>query len=158
MQVPGHHSHWIRSYCQKLSSVTTIVANKKNFKAPFYGWASTASRLKPLRGGSLLFTSKFPEIAGTRLIDIERMKDWVDLGATQWFWTRDPWIGNPAPYEKGFYRTGHSLLQSTTGSGLEHLAKLEIPKQLSQSKSNLCLKVIYKEGLFWYYFCFYLIM
>ena len=54
MQVPGHHSHWIRSYCQKLSSVTTIVANKKNFKAPFYGWGSTVSRLKPLRGGSLL--------------------------------------------------------------------------------------------------------
>ena len=24
--------------------------------APFYGWGSTASRLEPLRGGSLLFT------------------------------------------------------------------------------------------------------
>ena len=24
--------------------------------APFYGWVSTASRLEPLRGGSLLFT------------------------------------------------------------------------------------------------------
>ena len=30
--------------------------------APFYGWGSTASRLQPLRGGSLLFTTKFPEI------------------------------------------------------------------------------------------------
>ena len=30
--------------------------------APFYGWGSTASRLKPLRGGSLLFTTKSPEI------------------------------------------------------------------------------------------------
>ena len=29
---------------------------KKNFMAPFYGWGSTASRLEPLRGGSLLFT------------------------------------------------------------------------------------------------------
>ena len=29
---------------------------------PFYGWVSTASRLEPLRGGSLLFTTKFPEI------------------------------------------------------------------------------------------------
>ena len=28
--------------------------------APFYGWGSTASRLEPLRGGSLLFTTKFP--------------------------------------------------------------------------------------------------
>ena len=33
--------------------------------APFYGWGSTASRLEPLRGGSLLFTTKFPEISGT---------------------------------------------------------------------------------------------
>ena len=28
--------------------------------APFYGWGSTASRLEPLWGGSLLFTTKFP--------------------------------------------------------------------------------------------------
>ena len=34
----------------------------KNFMAPSYGWGSTASRLEPLRGGSLLFTTKFPEI------------------------------------------------------------------------------------------------
>ena len=35
----------------------------KNFMAPFHGWASTASRrLEPLRGGSLLFTKKFPGI------------------------------------------------------------------------------------------------
>ena len=29
--------------------------------APFYGWGSTAKRLEPLLGGSLLFTTKFPE-------------------------------------------------------------------------------------------------
>ena len=29
---------------------------------PFCGWGSTASRLEPLRGGSLLFTKKFQEI------------------------------------------------------------------------------------------------
>ena len=34
--------------------------------APFYGWGSTASRLEPLRGGSLLFTTKLPEIPGTQ--------------------------------------------------------------------------------------------
>ena len=33
--------------------------------AAFYGWGSTASRLQPLRGGSLLFTIQFPEIPGT---------------------------------------------------------------------------------------------
>ena len=30
---------------------------KKNFMAPFYGWGSAASRLEPLQGGSLLFTT-----------------------------------------------------------------------------------------------------
>ena len=56
--------------------------------APFYGWGSTASRLEPLQGGSLLFTTKFPEIPGTHFID---------LGATQWFSSRDPWIADAAP-------------------------------------------------------------
>ena len=34
--------------------------------APVYGWGSTASRLEPLRGGSLLFTTKFPESPGNK--------------------------------------------------------------------------------------------
>ena len=42
--------------------------------APFYGWGSTASRPEPLRGGSLLFTTKFPEVPGTHFIDLGRMK------------------------------------------------------------------------------------
>ena len=42
--------------------------------APFYGWGSTASSLEPLREGSLLFTTKFPEIPGTHFIDLGRMK------------------------------------------------------------------------------------
>ena len=58
---------------------------KKTFMAPFYGWGSTDSRLQLLRGGSLLFTTKFPEIPGTHFIDLGKMKGWVDLGATQWF-------------------------------------------------------------------------
>ena len=41
---------------------------------PFYGWDSTASRLQPLRGGSLLFTIQFPEIPRTQFIDFGRMK------------------------------------------------------------------------------------
>ena len=71
---------------------------KKNFLAPFYGWGSTASRPEPLRGGSLLFTAKFPEISSTYFTDLGRMKGWVNLGATQSFWIRDAWIGNPAPW------------------------------------------------------------
>ena len=46
----------------------------KNFMAPFYGWGSTASRLEPLQGGSLLFTTKFPEIPGIHFINLGRMK------------------------------------------------------------------------------------
>ena len=53
--------------------------------APLYGWGSTAARLQPLRGGSLLFTTKFPEIPGTHFIDRGRMKGLVDLGALKWF-------------------------------------------------------------------------
>ena len=40
----------------------------------FYGWGSTASRLEPFQGGSLLFTTKFPEIPGSYFIDLGRMK------------------------------------------------------------------------------------
>ena len=68
----------------------------KNFMVPFYGWGSTASKLEPLWGGSLLFPNKFPEIPGTHFINLERMKGWVDLGATEWFWPWDSWIANPA--------------------------------------------------------------
>ena len=42
--------------------------------APFYGWGSTASWLQPLRGDSLLFTTKFPETHGTHFINLEMMK------------------------------------------------------------------------------------
>ena len=42
--------------------------------APFYGWGSTALKLQPLPGGSLLFTIEFPEIPGAHFIDLVRMK------------------------------------------------------------------------------------
>ena len=45
---------------------------KKNY-APFLWWGSTTSRLEPLRGGSLLFTTKFPEVPGTHFIDLGRI-------------------------------------------------------------------------------------
>ena len=55
--------------CQAVSAFL-----KKNFMAPFYGWGSTASRLVPLRGGSLFFTTKFPDIPGTHFINLGKMK------------------------------------------------------------------------------------
>ena len=42
--------------------------------APFYGLGSTASRLVPLKGGSLLYTTKFPVIPGAHFVDLGRMK------------------------------------------------------------------------------------
>ena len=42
----------------------SLKKRKNIFMDPFYGWGSTTSRPKPLRGCSLLFTTKFPEIPG----------------------------------------------------------------------------------------------
>ena len=41
---------------------------KTNFMASFYGWGSTASRLMLLRGGKLLFITKFPDIGTHSLV------------------------------------------------------------------------------------------
>ena len=46
--------------------------------APFYGWGSIASRLETLWGGSLLCSTKFPEIPGTHFINLGKIKGWVD--------------------------------------------------------------------------------
>ena len=67
---------------------------KKKLYGPFSWMGSAASRLMPLRGGSLLFTTKFLDIPGTHFIGLGRMKVWVNLGATQWFWTQDLWIAS----------------------------------------------------------------
>ena len=55
---------------QKIVQNDKKFLKKTNFMAHFYGWGSTASRLEPLRGGSLLFTTKSPEIPGTHFIDL----------------------------------------------------------------------------------------
>ena len=118
--------------------------------APFYGWGSTASRLEPLRGGSLLFTTKFPEISGTHFTDLRRMKGWVDLGATQWFWTPDPWIGIPAPWPLGHWLgnrcqmrlASFSLMISCTTETFPRKNKLWL-SSTNLTKANLtllCLK------------------
>ena len=64
-----------KNYKPKLykGSCETSFKKNSNFKTPFYGWGSTASRLESLRGGSLLFTTKFPEIPGTHFIDLGGM-------------------------------------------------------------------------------------
>ena len=61
--------------------------------APFYGWVSTASRLEPLRGGSLLFTTKFPEVPGTHFIDLGRIKAESNLEPPSGFEHGTPGLG-----------------------------------------------------------------
>ena len=80
--------------------VTIAYASKafKNFMASFLWMGFNCLKAtESLQGGSLLFTTKIPEIPGTHLIDFGIMKGWVNLGATQWFWTWDAWIGNLVP-------------------------------------------------------------
>ena len=70
---------------------------------------------EPLRGGSLLFTTNFPEIPGTHLVDLGRMKGCVDLGAT-------PFIG----FFVLFHNHCYYLLSpyKTTTNDLMHITKL----------------------------------
>ena len=63
-------------YNSQLLSFTYVCdhqVNNKNFMAPFYGWGSTASSLEPLGGGSLLFTTKSPEIPETPGLKIQHL-------------------------------------------------------------------------------------
>ena len=69
------YSHLLEHCCNhRISLQIQSFLLKKNFMVPFCGCGSTASRLEPLQGGSLLFTTKFPEILGTHFIDLRRMK------------------------------------------------------------------------------------
>ena len=47
-------------FLKKKKTIYIKKKQKKNFVALFYGWGSTASRLEPFQGGSLLFSTKFP--------------------------------------------------------------------------------------------------
>ena len=59
-----------------LHSLVKLAAIKKKKKlyGPFLWMGFNCLRLQPLRGGSLLFTTKFPEIPGTHFIGLPRMK------------------------------------------------------------------------------------
>ena len=62
-----------------MSSCVIGIIDKKKKKKKLYDsflWMefNCLKSTEPLRGGSLLFTTKFPEIPGTHLIDFGRMK------------------------------------------------------------------------------------
>ena len=70
------HQLCIKNRCEVLcrSPIRSNYKVKKNYIAHFHGWGSTVSRLEPLRGGNLLFTTKLPEIPGTHFINLGKMK------------------------------------------------------------------------------------
>ena len=80
-------SRW-KDIVSKISESRDEAELKQRFKMESFdknGRREQEKAAEPLWGGSLLFTTKFPEIPDTHLIDIGRMKGWVDLGATQFF-------------------------------------------------------------------------
>ena len=70
--------------------------------APFYGWGSTALRLQPLRGDSLLFTTKFPE---TTLVN-QTAKNRILLGTCS---STDP-QSNIWEVSKNIWHISHTFL------------------------------------------------
>ena len=54
MQFLNHIKFNMHTFCKSYIYVLICILKKQHFVAPFYGWGSTASRLEPLQGGSLL--------------------------------------------------------------------------------------------------------
>ena len=73
--------------------------------APFYGWGSTTSRLAPLQGGSLLFTTKSPEIPGTYFINLSQL--WIHLVVLKMWpmdWESSALTNRPLLHKGGFHK------------------------------------------------------
>ena len=99
METPERR-HWRCSgvFIANFEHISHLFLIKKTLWLLFMDGVWLSQDCKPLRGDSLLFNTKSPGVPDTHFIDLRRMKGWgVELGATQWFWTRDPWIGNPVP-------------------------------------------------------------
>ena len=76
----------VKQFYKYFYSIQTVLILDLKLYDPFLWVGFNCFRAtEPLRGGSLLFTTMFPEIPGTHLINLRRMKDRVDLGATKWF-------------------------------------------------------------------------
>ena len=73
-RVPGSKSQRSRVPGLRVPGLTVPGSRVSGLEVLDPGSQVLRSRLEPLRGGSLLFTTKFPEIAGTRFIDLERME------------------------------------------------------------------------------------
>ena len=82
---------------------------KKSYGPFLWMGFNCLNAIESLQWDSLLFTTKCPGVPGTRFINPGRMKDWANLEANQWFWTRDPliviqhlshWVLASCPYPK----------------------------------------------------------
>ena len=67
-----------------MGSKCTSVACKEKRKKSFY-MKNCLKVTEQLRGDSLLFTTQFPGVPGTNLIDFGKMKGWLYLGAPSVF-------------------------------------------------------------------------
>ena len=70
----NYHPVSLLSMVSKVFEKLVNTFKKTTLWPPFYGWGSTTSRLEPLRGGSLIFTTKFPDIPDNHFTDLGRMK------------------------------------------------------------------------------------
>ena len=67
----------LQKISKKIENAETLISNLQSFTfMAHFLWMgfSCLEATEPLSGGSLLFTNKFPEIPGTHLIDLQRMK------------------------------------------------------------------------------------
>ena len=85
------------------TQLSILLRNEAHVK-PFYGSAESSNTYtgKPsllsfrktlwffFIDGPQLFTTQSSRVSGTHLINLGKMKDWLDLRATLWFWTLDP--------------------------------------------------------------------
>ena len=94
--------HHVKTFSKKsleqIIKTLHIFGKKKKILWPPFLWMGSNCLKVRATSRSLLLTTNFPEIPGTHFIKLGRMKGCVNLEATQWFWTQNRWIGNPAPY------------------------------------------------------------
>ena len=80
-----HLVGWINGGNLLLNSIFDFNATERKTLSPFLLMSfNSLKATKPLRGGSLLFTIKFPEIPDAHLIYLGRVKGWVSKVINDW--------------------------------------------------------------------------
>ena len=80
-----HLVGWINGGNLLLNSIFDFNATEKKLYGPFLLMSfNSLKATKPIRGGSLIFTIKFPEIPDAHLIYLGRAKGWVSKVINDW--------------------------------------------------------------------------